>query len=101
MVDELVERASCRTVRASSEDPFRQFSTYLQKSFFLFQRSLTMVFEEVTETDANAIEQPKIQCLDCHCIGVLLQKNDKVYLSPEEVLSSRSIHTQKRDLKEW
>ena len=45
------------------------------------------------------IYQKRIQCMDCHCIGVLRQKKKKFFLLPEEVLSTRSIHTQKRDLK--
>ena len=37
--------------------------------------------------------------MDCHCIGVLRKVKNKVVLSPEEVPSTRSIHTQKADLK--
>ena len=39
------------------------------------------------------------QCLDCHCIGVLRKKGRKTFLLPDEVLSTRSINTQERDLK--
>ena len=37
--------------------------------------------------------------MDCHCFGVLAQQDGKVVLKTEEVLSSRSINTQKRDLE--
>ena len=42
---------------------------------------------------------PKVQCLDCMCIGELRTSGTKVFLQPEEVLSTRSILTQKEDLK--
>lgn len=37
--------------------------------------------------------------MDCHCIGVLAHQGGKVILKTEEVLSSRSINTQKQDLE--
>ena len=40
------------------------------------------------------------KCLDCDCIGVLRKKGRDVYLSPEEILTTRCIRTRKRDLKE-
>ena len=41
----------------------------------------------------------KVQCLDCMCIGELRTSGMKVFLEPDEVLSTRSILTQKEDLK--
>ena len=46
-----------------------------------------------------AVNKEIFQCLDCYCIGVLNRKGDKAYLVPEQVLSTRSIRTRKRDLK--
>ena len=39
------------------------------------------------------------KCLDCQCFGVLRKVGDQVILFTEEVLSTRSIHTQEADLK--
>ena len=87
-----------------------------------------MVIEEETEAPAKPIYQQRVQvcfdnpfspissvkilknksflhknlnlkCLDCHCIGVLNQKKGKVYLFPEEVLSTRSINTKQHHLE--
>ena len=37
--------------------------------------------------------------MDCQCFGILKHKDGKVYLFTEEILSTRSIHTQKYDLQ--
>ena len=39
------------------------------------------------------------KCMDCYCIGTLNQKKGKVFLVADEVLSTRSIHTQQQDLQ--
>lgn len=63
------------------------------------KKSLTQEFRFYSKIYYLLIKIIFNQCLDCHCIGVLQRKEKKVYLFPEEVLSSRSIHTQKHDLK--
>ena len=40
-----------------------------------------------------------MKCLDCDCVGVLRKKGRKVYLLPEEVLTTRSIHTQEYHIR--
>ena len=37
--------------------------------------------------------------MDCKCFGSLRKVGDKVILFTEEILSTRSIHTQKEDIK--
>ena len=39
------------------------------------------------------------KCLDCQCFGVLRKVGDQVILFTEEILTTRSIHTQEADLK--
>ena len=41
----------------------------------------------------------KVKCLDCQCFGNLRTTDSGVVLFPFEVLSTRSILTQKDDLK--
>ena len=41
----------------------------------------------------------KVKCLDCQCFGNLRTTDSGVVLLPLEVLSTRSILTQKNDLK--
>ncbi|CAG5081804.1 Oidioi.mRNA.OKI2018_I69.PAR.g9965.t1.cds [Oikopleura dioica] len=41
------------------------------------KRSVNRVIEEEIETEANPMEQQKIQCLDCECFGVLRRKGSE------------------------
>ena len=45
------------------------------------------------------IDKNILQCFDCDCIGFLRQKGKEVYLLPDEILTIRSIRTQKEDLE--
>ena len=65
------------------DDNFEQFSR---------MKIQVMVYESERISILN-------KCLDCQCFGTLRKVGDKVYLFTEEVLLTRSIHTQKEDIK--
>jgi len=52
-----------------------------------------------TEPPINYKTGTRVKCLDCECIGRLKTVNKEVVLFPDEVLSTRSIETTEKDLK--
>ncbi|CAG5080383.1 Oidioi.mRNA.OKI2018_I69.PAR.g9566.t1.cds [Oikopleura dioica] len=63
-------------------------------------RSENLAVDKLEMTDNfKQFSEMKIQCLDCECFGTLRKVGDQVVLFTEEVLSTRSIHTQEADLK--
>ena len=57
------------------------------------------MIEEDNELRETVKKKTRVKCLDCECIGRLRISGEEILLCPDEVLTTRSIQTQKEDLQ--